>query len=100
MAKVSTQMVEYLKQNNIVPCRPKISKTQPTGGGWISKDTNLPDVQSDSQIQGSLATLKEFSAHKGGRSMSFQNTLHLKGNTNIGTGGKCNNLNNVCKSQV
>ena len=80
-------MVKYLKQKDLVPNRPKVHKTYPTEGGWISKDVNLNDFTNDSLMHGLSEETQHFSSSKGGRSMTFNSTLRLKGNTNTGTAG-------------
>ena len=47
-------MVNYFKQHNLVPNRPKLHRTDPTEGGWISKDVNLNEVTSDLAMHGSV----------------------------------------------
>ena len=80
-------MVDYLKQHNIVPHRPTLNRTDPTGGGWVCQDMNLNSVTGDCQIQGSVTTTQDSSSSKRVHSMSFKNTLHLRGNTSTGTAG-------------
>ena len=85
-------MVKYLKQKDLVPNKPKLHKTNPTEGGWISKDVNLNDVTNDSLMHGLSQGTQNFNSSKGGHSMTFNNTLHLKGNTSTGTAGEYLNI--------
>ena len=85
-------MVKYLKQKDLVPNRPKLQKTEPTEGGWISKDVNLNDVTNDSAMYSLSQETQNFTYSRGGRSMTFTNTLHLKGNISTETAGKYLNI--------
>ena len=86
-------MVKYLKQKDLVPNKPKLHKTYPTEGGWISKDVNLNDITNDSVMLGlSPQGTQNFNSSKEGHSMTFNSTLHLKGNTSTGTAGKYLNI--------